>query len=138
MQYQRKDNMKIINKLVVAMASAAGLLANAGYDAAANPIPIRLRAAGPSPLVDSGSRPTVVAAVLFNGIWSKPPEGEWVKKGRDEVPKATTNEKNFKYAVHIVGALNDPLPLLPEQSCRAAHAQEQGDQGGCDLRAQVI
>jgi len=88
----------------------------AGYDAAGAAIPTRLRIAGPLLLVDADSQPSVVAAVLFNGIWSKTPEGEWVKKGRDEVPKATTSEKNFKYAVHIVGALNGPLPLLPEQT----------------------
>jgi len=88
----------------------------AGYDAAGAAIPTRLRVAGPLLLVDADSQPSVVAAVLFNGIWSKTPEGEWVKKGRDEVPKATTSEKNFKYAVHIVGALNGLLPLLPEQT----------------------
>lgn len=88
----------------------------AGYDAAGSPIPTRLRVAGPLLLVDSDSQPSVVAAVLFNGIWSKTPEGEWVKKGRDEVPKATTSEKNFKYAVHVIGALNGPLPVLPEQT----------------------
>lgn len=147
--------MKIIDKLVAAMALSAGLLITtaasahgiwfaqrstqlaliygvgaddldavnrlplvktiAGYDAAGSPIPTRLRVAGPLLLVDSDSQPSVVAAVLFNGIWSKTPEGEWVKKGRDEIPKAITSEKNFKYAVHIVGALNGPLPLLPEQ-----------------------
>ncbi|MFA6311302.1 MAG: DUF4198 domain-containing protein [Sterolibacterium sp.] len=87
----------------------------AGYDAAGGPIPTRLRVAGPLLLVDADSQPSLVAAVLFNGIWSRTPEGEWLKKGRDEVPKATVAEKNFKYAVHIVGALNGPLPMLPEQ-----------------------
>ena len=86
-----------------------------GYDAAGGAIPTRLRVAGPLLLVDSDSQPSVVAAVLFNGIWSKTPEGEWVKKGRDEVPKAITSEKNFKYAVHIIGNLSGPLPILPEQ-----------------------
>ena len=95
----------------------------AGYDAAGGTIPTRLRVAGPLLLVDADSQPSVVAAVLFNGIWSKTPEGEWVKKGRDEVPKATTSEKNFKYAVHIIGALNGPLPLLPEQSLQIIPAQ---------------
>lgn len=87
----------------------------AGYDAMGSPIPTRLRVAGPLLLVDADSQPSLVAAVLFNGIWSKTPEGEWVKKGRDEVPKAITSEKNFKYAVHVIGALNGPLPVLPEQ-----------------------
>ncbi|TRZ99666.1 MAG: DUF4198 domain-containing protein [Rhodocyclaceae bacterium] len=88
----------------------------AGYDVAGGPIPTRLRIAGPLLLVDADSQPSVVAAVLYNGIWSKTPEGEWVKKGRDEVPKAITSEKNFKYAVHIIGNLNGPLAILPEQA----------------------
>ena len=87
-----------------------------GYDAAGAQVPTRLRVAGPLLLVDADSQPSVVAAVLYNGIWSKTPEGEWVKKGRDEVPKATTSEKNFKYAVHIIGNLNGPLAILPEQA----------------------
>jgi nickel transport protein len=88
----------------------------AGYDAEWKPIPTTLRVAGPLLLVDSESQPTVVAAVLFNGIWSKTPEGEWLKKGRDEVPNATTSEKNFKYAVRIVGPLSTPIPPLPGQT----------------------
>jgi nickel transport protein len=88
----------------------------AGYDAEWKPIPTTLRVAGPLLLVDSESQPTAVAAVLFNGIWSKTPEGEWLKKGRDEVPKATTSEKNFKYAVRIVGPLTTPIPPLPGQT----------------------
>ncbi len=51
----------------------------------------------------------------YNGIWSKTPDGEWLKKGRDEVPNATTAEKNFKYAVRIVGPLSTPIPSLPGQ-----------------------
>src|SRR3984893_17426497 len=88
----------------------------AGYDAEWKPIPTTLRIAGPLLLVDSDSQPTVVTAVLYNGIWSKTPEGEWLKKGRDEVPNATTAEKNFKYAVRIVGPLSTPIPPLPGQT----------------------
>jgi nickel transport protein len=87
----------------------------AGYDADWNPVPTKLRVAGPLLLVDSDSQPTVVTAVLFNGIWSKTPDGEWVKKGHDEVPNATTSEKNYKYAVRIVGPLSRPIPPLPGQ-----------------------
>jgi nickel transport protein len=88
----------------------------AGYDAEWKAIPTTLRVSGPLLLVDSESQPTVVAAVLFNGIWSKTPEAEWLKKGRDEVPNATTSEKNYKYAVRIVGPLSTPIPPLPEQT----------------------
>lgn len=83
-----------------------------GYDAAWKPVSTSLRVAGPLLLVDSEKQPTVVAAVLFNGIWSRTPEGEWVKKGRDEVPNAQISEKNYKYAVHIAGPLSAPLPPL--------------------------
>jgi hypothetical protein len=88
----------------------------AGYDADWNPVPSTLRVAGPLLLVDSESQPTVVTAVLFNGIWSRTPEGEWVKKGRDEVPNATISEKNYKYAVGVVGPLSKPLDALPGQT----------------------
>lgn len=87
----------------------------AGYDAQYQPVPTRLRIAGPMVLVDSDSPATVVTAVMFNGIWSKTPDGEWVKKGKDEVPNAVISEKNIKYAVHIAGPLSAPLPALPGQ-----------------------
>jgi nickel transport protein len=87
----------------------------AGYDAQYKPVPTQLRIAGPLVVVDSDSPPVVVTAVMFNGIWSKTPDGEWVKKGRDEVPNAVISEKNFKYAVHIAGPLSAPLPSLPGQ-----------------------
>lgn len=87
----------------------------AGYDARWKPVPTTLRVAGPLLLVDSDGDPTVVAAVLQNGIWSKTPDGEWHKKGRDEVPEATISEKTIKYAVHILGPLSAPLPPLPGQ-----------------------
>ncbi len=53
--------------------------------------------------------------MLFNGIWCKTPDGEWIKKGKDEVPNCVIAEKNFKYAVHLVGPLSSPLPALPDQ-----------------------
>ena len=85
----------------------------AGYDESLQPVPTSLRAAGPLLLVDSDGDPSVLAAVLFNGIWSKTPDGEWIKKGRDEVPNAVVAEKNYKYAVQIRGPLQKPLAALP-------------------------
>jgi nickel transport protein len=87
----------------------------AGYDEDGDAVPTKLRVGGPLLLVDSESPASVVTAVLFNGIWSRKPDGEWVKKGRDEVPTATIAEKNYKYAVAIVGPMSKPLGLLPEQ-----------------------
>lgn len=87
-----------------------------GYDETGEPVPARLRGAGPLLLVDTDSPASVVSAVLFNGTWSKRPDGEWVKKGRDEVPDATVSEKNYKYAVAIIAPLQKPLGPLPGQT----------------------
>ena len=81
-----------------------------GYDASWGPVKTSLRVAGPLLLVDSEGETTAVAAVLDNGIWSKTPDGEWWKKGRDEVKNATISEKTIKYAVYINGPLSKALP----------------------------
>ncbi|MEZ5459294.1 MAG: DUF4198 domain-containing protein [Steroidobacteraceae bacterium] len=86
-----------------------------GYDEDLQPVPTELRADGPLLLVESDLAPPVVAAVMFNGIWSKKPDGQWVKKGRDEVPDATISEKNYKYAVFLRGEINGALQPLPGQ-----------------------
>jgi uncharacterized GH25 family protein len=83
-----------------------------GYDASWQPVKTSLRVAGPLLLVDSEGETTAVAAILDNGIWSKTPEGEWVKKGRDEVKNATVSEKTIKYAVHLTGPMTTALPPL--------------------------
>lgn len=87
-----------------------------GYDANWQPVRTSLRVAGPLLLVDSDGDTSVVAAVLDNGIWSKTPEGQWVKKGRDQVKNATISEKTIKYAVHINGPLSTALPPLNGQT----------------------
>ena len=87
-----------------------------GYDADGKPVPTSLHVDGRLVLVDLENQPAIVAAVLDNGTWSRTPDGKWHKQGRDEQPTATVSEKNTKYAVHIVGPLAKPLPLLPEQT----------------------
>ena len=87
----------------------------AGYDAQFKPVPTKLRVDGPMVMVDSDAPVSVVTAVMPYGVWSKQPDGEWVKKGRDEVPNAVMSTKNFKYAVHIEGQLSKPLPAFPDQ-----------------------
>jgi nickel transport protein len=87
-----------------------------GYDESGTAVAAQLRVAGPLLLVDTESPASVVSAVLFNGTWSKRPNGEWVKKGRDEVPDALVSEKNYKYAVTIVGPMAKPLGPLPGQT----------------------
>jgi uncharacterized GH25 family protein len=87
-----------------------------GYDADGKPVPTALHVDGRLVLVDLENQPAIVAAVLDNGTWSRTPDGKWHKQGRDEQPTATVSEKNTKYAVHIIGPLTKPLPLLAEQT----------------------
>ncbi|MBW4050050.1 MAG: DUF4198 domain-containing protein [Proteobacteria bacterium] len=87
-----------------------------GYDASWKPVPTRLEADGPLVVVDSKPTLAVVTAAMDYGIWSKPPHGDWVNKGRDEVPNATLSEKNYKFAIHILGALDKPIPALANQA----------------------
>ena len=88
----------------------------AAYGADWAPIAAKLRVAGPLLLVDTDSQPTIVTAVLENGIWSKTPDGEWVKKGKDEVSNATISEHTIKYTVAIRGPLSSPIPSLADQT----------------------
>lgn len=87
----------------------------AGYDASWHPVPTHLKVNGPLVVVDTARPLTVVTAAMYYGIWSKPPGGDWVDKGRDQVPESTVSEKNYKYAVHIIGPLTTPVPPLPHQ-----------------------
>ena len=87
----------------------------AGYDADYKPVKTSLKQAGPLVLVDSEQPLTVTTAAMDYGTWSKTPDGEWHKAGKDEFPTATTSEHNFKYAVHVEGKLDKPLPLFPDQ-----------------------
>lgn len=88
----------------------------AGYDKEWNKVSVELMPAGPLLLVAGDDYPAVVSAVMNNGIWSKTPEGEWLKKGKDEVPNAVIAEKTFKYAVHFRGMLHTPVPNLADQT----------------------
>lgn len=110
----------------------------AGFDAEWKPIPAQLRAAGPIVVVDSDAEPTAVAAVMFNGIWSKTPDGEWVKKGRDEVPNSTLSEKNYKYAVHIAGPLTTPMPPLAGQTLQIVPVTAIPEKMDAPLKVRVL
>jgi hypothetical protein len=87
-----------------------------GYDATYKPIKATPRIAGPIVLVDTDQQPTLLSTVFFNGIWSRVGNGEFEKKGRDEMPDATLSEKNYKYAVAILGPIDRPIPPLPGQA----------------------
>lgn len=87
-----------------------------GYDADGKAVPTSLHVDGRLVLADLENQPAIVSAILDNGTWSRTPDGKWHKQGRDEQPTATVSEKNTKYAVHIIGQLAKPLPLLTEQT----------------------
>lgn len=85
------------------------------FDASYRPVKATLRTAGPVVMVDAEEQPTLLVAVLQNGTWSRKGEGEFEKKGRDEMPDATLSEKTVKYAVSVQGPLDKPIPALPTQ-----------------------
>lgn len=82
------------------------------YDGDYNPIKANARVAGPIVLIDADTQPTLVAAVMPYGVWSRVGTGEWEKKTLAENPKATMSTRNVKYAVTIQGALSKPIPAL--------------------------
>jgi nickel transport protein len=86
-----------------------------GYDADYRPVSTRLRVAGPLLLVDSDEQTTVETAAMDYGLWTLDAKGEWQNKGKDQVPGAKLSEHNFKYGVHLTGAITKPLPLFPDQ-----------------------
>ncbi|WP_343526190.1 DUF4198 domain-containing protein [Sphingomonas sp.] len=102
------DDLDMVKRLPLVESVSAF---NAGY----KPVPVKLRIAGPIVLVDADEQPTLLAAVLQNGIWSRRGKDEFEKKGRDEMPDATLSEKTVKYAVSIQGPLDKPIPALPTQ-----------------------
>lgn len=88
----------------------------AAFDAAYKPVAMKLRTSGPIVLVDTESPATVLTADMDYGFWSKTPDGEFHKKGRDEVPNAVLSEHTKKYTVTILGKLAGPMPVFPNQT----------------------
>lgn len=86
-----------------------------GYDAAWKEVPITLKANGPIVTVDSDEPLTAVTAVMDYGVWAKGKDGEWYKKGRDEMPDAVVAEHNYKYGIHLT-SLTAEVPLLEGQT----------------------
>jgi len=71
------------------------------YDDKGKEVATHIAPNGPLLVVNTDSKPAVVAAILDNGTWSKTPDGEWLNKGKDEVPNAQVSEHTFKYAVYL-------------------------------------
>ena len=62
------------------------ITATTAYDAAGHPVPTALEASGRLLIVNTKEKPAIVAAVLDNGIWSKTPDGKWLKRARTKCP----------------------------------------------------
>ncbi len=86
-----------------------------GYDAEWKPVAASLKPNGPIVTVDSDVPLTAVAAVMDYGVWSKGKDGEWHKKGRDEMPDAVVAEHNYKYGVHLA-SLTAKVPAIEGQT----------------------
>lgn len=82
------------------------------YDADFQPIKVTARVDGPMVMIDAEVQPTVVAAIMPYGIWSRIGTGEFERKTLEEMPDATLSTKNIKYAVSVQGELTKPIPAL--------------------------
>jgi len=107
------------------------------WDADLNPVNAKLRTDGSLVVVDTDAPPTIVSAVLQNGTWSKLPDGEFVKKPKDEVPTAVSAETTIKYAVSIQGPLTKPVPLIPAQALQIVPVGKLPDKLGEPLTYRV-
>lgn len=85
------------------------------WDANLNPVGATLRTSGSLVIVDTDAPVALVSAVLQNGTWSKLPDGEFVKKPKDEAPTSVLSETTIKYAVTLQAPLTKPMPLIPAQ-----------------------
>jgi nickel transport protein len=108
------------------------------YDADYQPIKAAARAAGPIVLIDADAQPTLVAAILQNGVWSRIGDGEFEKKTLEEMPGATVSEKTVKYAVTIQGPLTKPIPALPGQVLQIVPVGPIPNMLGTPLKYQVL
>jgi len=108
-----------------------------GYDGDFRPIPAAVEAAGPMLLFKSDKPTTIETVAADYGTWSKTPDGEWHNAGKDEVPNAQTSEHNFKYAVHLSGAVTKPLPLFADQVIQIVPLGSVPQQMGKPLKIRV-
>ncbi len=103
------DDLDIVKRLPSVTSTAA-------YGPDGKAVATGLQVDGRLVLVNTENQPSVVTAVMDNGMWSKTADGKWHKKGKDEVPGAIVSERTFKYAVHIRGPLTSPLGPLAGQT----------------------
>lgn len=109
------------------------------YDAQMKPISAVLKAEGPIVVVEGADKASVITAVMYNKLWSKPPGGgEWVEGGRDVLPNAVISEKNWKYAVYIRGPISTPVPAFPDQLLQIVPVGAIPQKMGAPLKLRVL
>lgn len=109
------------------------------YDEQGQEVQSQLTPSGPLLVVNTDKQPAMVAGVLDNGLWSKTAKGEWINKGKDEVPDATISEHTFKYAVHLLRPLNGAVPELSWQTLQIVPVGKQlPDKMGQPLKVRVL
>lgn len=108
------------------------------YDADGRELPTQAAPSGPMVLVNTDSKPAIVAAILDNGLWSKTADGKWHNKGKDEVPDATKSEHTIKYTVHL-RRLDVAPPVLPSHKLQIVPLVKQlPDKMGQALTVRVL
>jgi len=65
------------------------------------------------PLVNAAKPYAALTATMDYGMWTKGADGEFVNKGRDQVPGAKLAERTFKYTVFLAKMPKGDVPLLP-------------------------
>jgi uncharacterized GH25 family protein len=109
------------------------------YDEQGKEVATQLVPNGPLLVVNTDKQPAIVATMMDYGLWSKVPSGEWLNKGKDELPSATFSEHTFKYAVHLRRPLNGEMPVLPSQKLQIVPVGKQlPDQMGQPLTVRVL
>lgn len=86
------------------------------YDADGVRVPTRLMPSDYLLFVDTQHKPAFIAAALDNGIWTVTAEGSEVNKPKSEVPKAKSSGRYYKYALHVLADVKQPIPALPGQT----------------------
>ncbi len=86
------------------------------YAADGKQVPTALQVDGRLLLANVEHHPSVLAAAIDNGTWSRTPDDKWHKKGKDEVPGTVFSQRTFKYTVHIRGPVAAPIGPLAGQT----------------------
>jgi uncharacterized GH25 family protein len=109
------------------------------YDAQMKPLPAELKAQGPIAVVEGADKASVITAVMYNKVWSKPRGGgDWIEGGRDVAPDAIVSEKNWKYAVYIRGPISAPVPAFPDQLLQIVPVGKIPETKGAPLKVKVL